>query len=137
MIVVDTSAIIAILNDEPERAGFIKALSGEDEVRMAAPILVEATAASLRWGDKMARDDLPRVLSAFSILISDMTAEQAEIARQAYLRFGKGRGGPAQLNICDCFSYALAKSLHAPLLFKGDDFGHTDVISALQRESPS
>lgn len=131
MMAVDTSVIIAILNREPERDAFINALTGDDDLRMAAPILVEATSAFLRWGERLARDDLPVLLRAFNIQIADMNAEQAEIARVAYLRFGKGRGHPAQLNICDCFSYALAKSLDAPLLFKGEDFGHTDVKRAL------
>jgi len=132
MIVVDTSAIIAILNREPDRPALIEAMTRADALRMAAPILVEATAVAQRWGDWVARDELPRVLSAFQIVIADTTAEHAEIARQAYLRFGKGLGARAQLNICDCFSYALAKSRDAPLLFKGEQFSHTDVRSALE-----
>ena len=64
--------------------------------------------------------------------IIDVTSEQAHIARAAYRDFGRSSGHPAQLNVGDCFSYALAKVTGEPLLFKGDDFGHTDLTSALQ-----
>ena len=64
------------------------------------------------------------------IVVESVTAEQAVLARAAYRDFGKGSGHPAQLNLGDCFAYALAKALREPLLFKGDDFHHTDVTTA-------
>jgi ribonuclease VapC len=71
-------------------------------------------------------------LTEMNIGIAAFTADQARIARDAHARFGKGSGHPAQLNFGDCFSYALAQALDAPLLFKGADFSHTDIRPALK-----
>jgi ribonuclease VapC len=73
---------------------------------------------------------LDEVIEEFQIRIEPVTVEQARIARQAYRDYGKGSGHPANLNFGDCFSYALARDKREPILFKGDDFGHTDLRSA-------
>jgi ribonuclease VapC len=75
---------------------------------------------------------IDELMEEFSILIEPFTAEQAQIARQAYRDYGRGSGHPANLNFGDCFAYALARVKREPLLFKGDDFVHTDVRSAIQ-----
>ena len=74
---------------------------------------------------------LDELIAEAAISIEPVTAEQARIARQAYRDFGKGSRHPAQLNFGDCFAYALAKELREPLLFKGNDFIHTDVVPAV------
>jgi ribonuclease VapC len=76
--------------------------------------------------------EFDELIERFKIVIEPVTAEQAKIARQAYRDFGKGSGSPASLNFGDCFTYALARDKREPLLYKGDDFGHTDLRAALQ-----
>ncbi len=131
MIVVDTSAVIAILNCEPERADFIEAIVCADKALLPATCLVEAVAVALRFGEKIATEGVPGLVEVLGLEIAMIDAQCAQLACDTYLRFGKGRGHPAQLNQMDCFSYALARALDAPLLFKGQDFLHTDVRQAL------
>jgi ribonuclease VapC len=130
--VVDTSAIIAILFDEPERAAFDR-LIAEDDVRLiSAAIRVEASfVIEGRTGD-VGRARLDRFLAFGGIEIVSVTPEQAELAVEAFRRYGKGRH-PVGLNIGDCFPYALAKSTGEPLLFKGDDFAGTDIVPVYRR----
>lgn len=127
--VIDSSAIIAILTNEPESEQFIQAIIG-DSTRLlsAANFLETAIVIESRYGD-VGGQKLDEFIKEASILIEAVTYEQAQIAREAFSRFGKGRH-PASLNYGDCFSYALAKLLEQPLLFKGDDFSKTDVVSA-------
>lgn len=127
MIVVDTSALIAILNREPEIGAIRTALTASPRSCISAACVVEATSVAQRWGDHVATTTLDDVLRELRIEIVGLDLPQMTIARAAYMKYGKGRGHPAQLNICDCFSYALAMHLDVPLLFKGDDFAHTDV----------
>jgi ribonuclease VapC len=124
--IVDTSAIVAILADEPEAEGF-RQLIATHAVRMSAGTYIEAgiVVDRLRMPGKSRLFD--RFLDEARIGIEPVTAGQAKIAREAYRDFGKGSGHRAQLNFGDCFSYALAVDLREPLLFKGDDFIHTDV----------
>lgn len=131
MIVVDTSALNAILNSEPERADFIGAIVSADKALLPASCLVEASAVALRFGEKIAREGVPGLIKVLGLEIAMIDAPCAQLACDAYLRFGKGRGHRAQLNQMDCMSYALAQMLDAPLLFKGGDFIHTDVKQAL------
>ncbi len=131
MIVVDTSAVIAILGSEPEADPFRHILIHSDESCISAASLVECTQVASRWGEVSSRTGLDGFMSALDIRIEPFTAAHFHIAREAFLKFGKGRGHPAQLNQMDCISYALAKSLDAPLLFKGADFPHTDIKPAL------
>ena len=126
---IDSSALIAILRDEPERAAFVRKL-GADRVRLlsAANWLEAAIIVDDRLGEAGARDLKLFVLEA-AIEIVPVTAAQAELARVAYRRFGRGNH-PARLNYGDCFAYALARETGEPLLFKGDDFSRTDIPAA-------
>jgi ribonuclease VapC len=131
MIVVDTSAIVAILLEEPEAAALLDALVTDDRPVMSAATLLE-TSIVLRTHDrrKLSEDDLDDFVTD-TIEVMDVTAAQVDLARRAHSKFGKGTGHPARLNFGDCFSYALAKSLAAPLLYKGGDFAKTDITSAV------
>jgi ribonuclease VapC len=131
MIAVDSSAIVAILKLEPDFEILLRRLLQGDERAISAATLLE-TSVVLRTLDKAsASDDALDTLVAKHLSVRDVTADHVRIAREAHLRFGKGMGHPAQLNFGDCFSYALAKSLDVPLLYKGGDFAKTDIKSAL------
>ena len=124
--VIDTSAILAILQREPERRGFLEAIEGVDSVRMSVASFVETSIViESRFGPE-GQLDLDRFISRAAIEIVPVDVEQGQLARGAFSRFGKGRHRAA-LNYGDCFSYAAAVALGEPLLYKGDDFGHTDV----------
>jgi ribonuclease VapC len=124
--IIDTSALLAILQDEAERRSFNEAIEAADSRRLSAASFVEASIViDARFGAEGLRS-LDRFIELAGIEIVPVDVEQARTAREAYLRFGKGRHRAA-LNFGDCFSYALATSLREPLLFKGSDFGHTDV----------
>lgn len=129
VVVIDTSAVVAILRDEPEAAALIeRALSYARRV-IAAPTWLEA--AIVCEGKNAAGSEFfDRVVGRLGLEVLPFTPDQASIARQAYRNYGKGRGSPARLSYGDCFAYALARHLGAPLLFKGDDFTHTDATIA-------
>ena len=124
--IIDSSAIIAVLNNEPERPFFTKAIAEASSCFMSTASFVETSIVlEHRFGYDGVRDfDL--LISKASIALAPVDADQANIARQAFKTYGKGRH-PAQLNFGDCFSYALAKARDEVLLFKGNDFNHTDV----------
>ena len=126
---IDSSAVVAILQDEPERSALVRKLA-RDRVRLlsAANYLEAAIVIDDRLGDAGARD-LRLFLIEATIEIVPVTAAQAELARVAYRRFGRGNH-PARLNYGDCFAYALARETGEPLLFKGDDFSRTDIAAA-------
>lgn len=130
MIVVDTSAIMAIFNDEPEAPEIAALLSSGEALCMAAPTRLELIMVAVGRKDEPGRDTAEALLARFGISVATWTDDHASIASEAFLRFGKRRH-KANLNFGDCMSYALAKSLNAPLLFKGDDFALTDITSAL------
>ncbi|HEY2647441.1 MAG TPA: type II toxin-antitoxin system VapC family toxin [Candidatus Acidoferrales bacterium] len=132
--IVDTSAIVAILRDESDAQTFAENIAGARIRRVSAVSYVETAALIDGSRDPIASRRFDDFVREGSLQIENVTAEQAHIARQAYKDFGKGSGHPAQLNFGDCFSYALAKSMNESLLFKGHDFAHTDLTSAL--ESP-
>ena len=126
MIVVDTSALVAILQEEPDAAVFAAALAEADPPLMSAVSLAETGIVMLnRHGPKSARlvDSLIREAE---FQVENVTAQHARLAQEAYVLYGKGRHA-AGLNFGDCFSYALAKAMDLPLLFKGDDFKQTDI----------
>jgi ribonuclease VapC len=126
--VVDTSALLAILQDEPERRSFNEALEAADARLISVVTLVETSILiESRYGAEGLRD-LDLLLERAGIGLVPVDVEQARTARGAWSRFGKGRH-PAGLNFGDCFSYALARVLGEPLLYKGDDFSRTDVSS--------
>ncbi|MCQ4189146.1 type II toxin-antitoxin system VapC family toxin [Methylocystis suflitae] len=129
--ILDTSALIAILRAEPEALAFAQAIAAAKIRRLSAASYVETAAVIDSAGDAVANRQLDELLQEAGVVIEPVTAEQARLARAAYRDFGKGRGHRARLNMGDCFSYALAKAFREPLLYKGDDFTHTDVRSAL------
>jgi ribonuclease VapC len=124
--VVDTSAVLAILQREPERRALLEVIEGADTVRMSVANFVEASIViEARYGSDGLRD-LDRFVSRAGIEMIPVDVEQGQLARSAFSRFGKGRHR-AGLNYGDCFAYAAALAFSEPLLFQGDDFGHTDV----------
>lgn len=128
--VIDPSAVLAILQNEPERRAFNAAIASADHCALSAASLVELSIViEARYGTD-GQGDLDLFLSTAQISIVSLDREQAEIARTAFARYGKGRHR-ASLNLGDCFSYALAQWLEQPLLFKGDDFCHTDLQPAI------
>ena len=130
MIAIDTSALVAILSDEPERDGFNTLIESEEFTYVSAASLLETRIVLLsRFGDEGVLV-LDSFLLKSGIIVAEVSPRMADIAFEAYRRFGKGTGHGASLNYGDCFSYALAKHLNAPLLFKGDDFSKTDIPSA-------
>jgi ribonuclease VapC len=125
--VIDTSALLAILLDEPERRTFNEAIEAAESRRMSTATFVEVSIViESRFGAEGIRD-LDLFIERSGISLAPVDSEQAQTARRAYSRFGKGRHR-AGLNYGDCFAYALATMLGEPLLYKGDDFGRTDVI---------
>ena len=124
--VIDTSALVAILRNEPERPMFIEAIEATDSRRMSTATFVEISMVIEAKRGAEGLRDLDLFLSTAGIDLVAVDSEQAHAGRRAFSRFGKGRHRAA-LNYGDCFSYALAMVVGEPLLFKGDDFGHTDV----------
>ncbi len=129
--ILDTSALVAILRAEPDASSYANAIESAGVRRLSAANYVEVGAVIDRAGDAIASRRVDELLAISGIGIETVTASQARIAREAYRDFGKGSGHPAGLNFGDCFSYALAKTIGEPLLFKGEDFVHTDITSAL------
>lgn len=128
--IVDTSAIIAIGNREPDSDRLLYALSTADHLKISAATWVELGIVVDAREDPLVARRADNLLNELGVEIEPVTMEQAMIARQAYRDFGKGRHA-AGLNFGDCFSYALAKATAEPLLFKGTDFSHTDIESRL------
>ena len=126
--VVDTSALVAILRDEPQRDAFINILATAKEPVISAATLLEASMVLSRFRNGIA--NLDELLATAGVQVMAVDAAQAFAAREAWLEHGKGRGNAAKLNFGDCFSYALAVTTGRPLLYKGDDFAQTDVVSA-------
>lgn len=128
MMVVDASAIVAILLDEPEREQFY-------EMLLATPAVLSPVGyweAAVRVGGVLGPDGrktMDTLLEHLSVVVMPATGQTANVAVEAQKRFGKRTS--AKLNLGDCFAYALAREQNAPLLYKGDDFGRTDVVSAL------
>lgn len=132
--VIDTSALVAILLQEDGAADFTRTIKLARTRALSAVSRVELAFVMENRKPEGGRKGVEAVLVEAQIEVAAITPAQAEIAVQAFRRFGKGRH-PAGLNLGDCFSYALAKALNEPLLFKGDDFAKTDVVSALARGS--
>jgi len=128
-VIIDTSALVATLEQEPEAERIVRTLASAPERTLSAANLVEAgIVMQARRGDDGARD-LDLLLAKLRVDIVAVTASQADIARKAFRRYGRARH-PANLNFGDCFAYALAKDKSVPLLFKGNDFRQTDVMVA-------
>ena len=129
--IIDTSAIIAILRDEPEAPVCARAIADATDRRVSAVNYVESAVVIDANRDPIATRRFDQFITEAKLRIEPVTEIQAKIAREAYRDFGKGSGHPARLNFGDCFAYALAKANGEPLLFKGRDFTHTDIVSAL------
>jgi ribonuclease VapC len=124
--VLDSSAVLAILFDESERPAFTKAVERDPRRLMSAANLLEvALVAEARHGEPAGRE-LDLMLHRAEVKVIPVDADQVQVARSAWRRFGKGRH-PAGLNFGDCFAYALAATTGEPLLCKGEDFGQTDL----------
>lgn len=130
--IVDTSAIIAILREEDDATVYARAIAGAETRRLSAASYLECGIVLDSQRDPIISRALDEIVQEAEFVIEPVTERQARLARQAYADFGKGSGHPAGLNFGDCISYALAMDLREPLLWKGDDFGHTGVRSALE-----
>ena len=124
--VIDTSAVIAILRDEAEGPAFKLAILADNRRLISAMTKLEASMVVIGHGDPAAADDVDDLLRQLSVVVVPFDDHQAAVARDAFIRYGKGRHRAA-LNFGDCAAYALAIAEAEPLLFKGTDFGATDV----------
>ncbi len=132
MIAVDSSALIAILRREPEADAFLRIIADAERCHLSTVSVLETSMVLAgRVGDQASWAELDALTATAAMQVVAQDAEQANAARMAFLRYGKGRH-PAALNLGDCASYALAKLRGLPLLYKGEDFPKTDLIAAAQ-----
>lgn len=129
--IVDTSAIVAILHKEADSELFRRVISENRPVSISAASYVELGIVVARARNPVVSHSLDDFIRRAAIAIEPVTETQGRIAREAYRDYGRGSGHPARLNFGDCFAYALARDKSEPLLFKGDDFARTDIRSAL------
>ena len=132
MTVVDTSAVFAILFQEPEADTYEEAVERSRDLHVSAATLVEMGVVALGRGGPPLLAELEAMLEDAIVEVVPLTGSQARRAIAGFARYGRGIGRPRCLNFGDCFSYALAKELDEPLLYKGSDFSQTDVRSALK-----
>ena len=130
--IIDTSALIAILRDEPEAAACARAIEAASRRLVSAANFLEAAIVIDGSRDPVASRRFDDLLREAQLVIEPVTESQARIAREAYRDFGRGSGHPARLNFGDCFAYALARLTGEPLLFKGTDFANTGITPALK-----
>ena len=134
--IVDSSALIAIVSDEPDAEAMLNALGEASSLKISAVTWVEThvVVANRTSGtasrDRLQQDRLKEIFAVFDMQIIAVDQDLARDARDAHMIYGRGRH-PARLNFGDCFSYALAKQTGEPLLFKGNDFSQTDIVPAL------
>lgn len=129
--IVDASAILAVLLREPEELDFVDVLTSSPSKASLSPVNFLEVAIRVDRGDMPeVSERLETILARMNIEVAEITAEQAHLARDAYRRYGRGNH-PAKLNLGDCFAYALAKARGEPLLYKGGDFRLTDVEAAV------
>lgn len=126
-VIIDTSALIAILFDEPPAARLVDAIAAAESCRVGAPTLVETAAVMNVRKGPAGEIALDALLARLGIVVAPFTADAAAGARAAYQRFGGGVRSPGVLNFGDCLAYGVAKAAGEPLLFVGDDFARTDV----------
>ena len=129
--IIDTSALIAILRAEPDASEIAHAIERARDRRISAVNWVETAVVIDTSRDPVASRRFDELVQTAELHVEPVTHDQARIAREAYRDFGKGSGHKAGLNFGDCFAYALAKSTGETLLFNGNDFGHTDIAPAL------
>lgn len=126
----DTSALLAILLGEPEAPALVRAIAAAPSRAVGTPTLVEAAAVMLARKGPAGEIALDALLRRLGVSVIPMSEDAARLARLAYARFGKGVGSPGVLNYGDCLAYGVAMAARQPLLFKGEDFGRTDVTAA-------
>ena len=131
--IVDSSALIAILKREQGWPTFSKALDSAESLRITAANYLAPSIVVDGWRAPILSIEFDELIERFKIVIEPVTAAQAKIARQAYRDFGRGSGHRANLNFGDCFTYALAREKREPVLWKGDDFGNTGLHPAAQQ----
>jgi len=131
-VIVDSSALLAVLSDEPDADHFLETILATAPCRMSVANVLEASIVGESRGGAAAGREFDAFLKYAEIAPSPVTAEQLDAARQAWRRFGKGNH-PAALNFGDCFAYALAQVTGEPLLYKGKDFARTDLLAASPR----
>lgn len=129
-VVVDASAVVAVFKREDDAYNLLEPLEAFKKRLISAPNFLEAAIVCEDWAKPAAPTEFDAMVAELRLDIVPPSESQIAIARQAHRRFGKGRGRPAVLNFGDCFAYALAKELDAPLLFKGNDFARTDLRPA-------
>jgi ribonuclease VapC len=129
--IVDTSALVAIIVGEPERAIFLEAILNDPSTKASAGTLLELGIVIDRLADPLATRRVDDLMSTLGIEVVPVTAQQVSLGRAAYRDFGRGSGHRARLNFGDCFAYALARETGEPLLFKGDDFTQTGITAAV------
>lgn len=128
--IIDASAVVAMVFEEPDWESLHGTVRAASNVKMSAATYVETGIVIDSRRSASASRRLDQLLAAWDVEVVDVTAEQAVLARQAYRDYGKGSGHPARLNYGDTFSYALAATTGESLLFVGDDFTHTDLVAA-------
>src|SRR5580658_4517322 len=133
--IVDTSALIAILRAEDDAIDMALAIEKAEVRRISAASYLETAVFIDASRDPVASRRFDELVEAAELRVEAVTFDQARIARDAYRDFGKGSGHPAGLNFGDCFAYALSRASGEPLLYKGDDFRHTDVAPAVPRST--
>lgn len=133
--IVDSSVVVAIALQESELTAFELALDAAPVRRMSAGTWIELSAVATRRGI-IPHANLATLLTVYDLVLEPVTVEQARIGHQAYRDYGIGSGHRAHLNLGDCFAYALARAMNEPLLFKGADFIHTDVMVAAGSSYP-
>jgi ribonuclease VapC len=129
-VILDSSAVVAILRAEPDAPRYADAMEAAPVCRISAANWLESAIVLSDRSDPITGRRFDEFMREAAVSIEPVTGAQARIAREAYRDFGRGSRHPAQLNFGDCFAYALATETGEPLLFKGDDFGHTDVLPA-------
>jgi ribonuclease VapC len=129
--ILDSSAILAILFGEPDAPRYAEAIEKARWRRLSAATWLETAVRIDLTGSAVASMDFDAFIRESRVSIEPVDEEQMRLARAAYRAYGRGSGHPARLNFGDCFSYALAKVRDEPLLFKGDDFSHTDLTPAV------
>ncbi len=129
--IVDSSALVAVVLDEPTADAILEVLVRESRVRVSAADLLETWMVIDRRETAESAQILAGLLARIDLGVEPVTLTQVEIARNAFRLYGKGSGHGARLNFGDCFAYALAKERSEPLLFVGNDFGQTDIVPAI------
>jgi ribonuclease VapC len=130
-VIIDTSAIVAIVRQESTAQACLEALEAASQISISAGSLMEASIVIDRMDDQTAILTFDHLLLRYDITIEPVTEAHVRFARLAYRRYGRGNDSKAKLNFGDCFAYALARERNESLLFTGDDFTHTDLRSAL------